>query len=145
MDLSDLIARNAAFTPSKPAIRFQGRVLTYAGFADRIAACARALKSRLGVGRGDRVAILAANHPDYLVLLYACARLGAMLVPSLLRPPEGCKFRPRCPHAFDQCAQHPGLEARGGDAAHLDRCWLDAERKRTARTTPSGDIGLEAA
>ena len=30
----------------------------------------------LGVGRGDRVAILAANHPDYLVLLYACARLG---------------------------------------------------------------------
>jgi fatty-acyl-CoA synthase len=81
MDLSDLIARNAAFTPAKPAIRFQGRVLTYAGFADRIAACARALKSRLGVGRGDRVAILATNHPDYLVLLYACARLGAMLVP----------------------------------------------------------------
>jgi fatty-acyl-CoA synthase len=33
------------------------------------------------VVRGDRVAILAANHPDYLVLLYACARLGAMLVP----------------------------------------------------------------
>jgi fatty-acyl-CoA synthase len=35
----------------------------------------------LGVGRGDRVAILATNHPDYLVLLYACARLGALLVP----------------------------------------------------------------
>ena len=34
-----------------------------------------------GIGRGDRVAILAANHPDYLALLYACARLGAMLVP----------------------------------------------------------------
>ena len=31
--------------------------------------------------RGDRVAILSLNHPDYLVLLYACARLGAMLVP----------------------------------------------------------------
>src|SRR5688572_8168819 len=81
MDLSDLIARHAAFTPGKPAIHFQGRTLTYAAFSDRIAACARALKSRLGVGRGDRVAILAANHPDYLVLLYACARLGAMLVP----------------------------------------------------------------
>ncbi|PWB63991.1 MAG: acid--CoA ligase [Bradyrhizobiaceae bacterium] len=81
MDLSDLIARNAAFTPGKVAIRFQGRVLTYADLAERIAAAARALKSRLGVGRGDRVAILAANHPDYLVLLYACARLGAMLVP----------------------------------------------------------------
>jgi fatty-acyl-CoA synthase len=81
MDLSDLIDRNAAFTPDKAAIRFQGRTLSYADFAARIAAAARALKSRLGIGRGDRVAILAANHPDYLVLLYACARLGAMLVP----------------------------------------------------------------
>jgi len=81
MDLSDLIDRNAAFSPDKAAIRFQGRMLGYADFASRIAQAARALKSRLGVGRGDRVAILAANHPDYLVLLYACARLGALLVP----------------------------------------------------------------
>jgi fatty-acyl-CoA synthase len=81
MDLSDLIDRNAAFTPDKAAIRFEGRTLSYAALAGRIADAARALKSRLGIGRGDRVAILAANHPDYLVLLYACARLGAMLVP----------------------------------------------------------------
>ena len=81
MDLSDLIERNAAFTPDKAALRFAGRTLTYAALAQRIAAAARALKSELGVGRGDRVAILAANHPDYLVLLYACARLGALLVP----------------------------------------------------------------
>src|SRR4030081_1157549 len=81
MDLSDLIARNAAFAPDKPAIRFAGTTLTYAAFAERIAATARALKSQLGVGRGDRVAILSLNRPDYLVLLYACARLGAMLVP----------------------------------------------------------------
>jgi fatty-acyl-CoA synthase len=80
MDLSDLIARNADFTPDKAAIRFEGRVLTYAGFHQRIVQTARALKSELGVGRGDRVAILAANHADYLVLLYACSRLGAMLV-----------------------------------------------------------------
>ena len=81
MDLSDLIARNADFTPDKVALRFEGRSLSYAPFAARIVAAARALKSQLGVARGDRVAILAANHPDYLVLLYACARLGAMLVP----------------------------------------------------------------
>src|SRR4249920_1760591 len=81
MDLSDLIDRNAAFTPEKPAIRFAGSALAYAQLAQRIADAARALKSQLGVGRGDRVAILAANHPDYLVLLYACARLGALLVP----------------------------------------------------------------
>jgi fatty-acyl-CoA synthase len=80
MDLSDLIGRNADFTPDKPAIRFEGRTLTYAGFHQRIVQTARALKSEFGVGRGDRVAILAANHSDYAVLLYACARLGAMLV-----------------------------------------------------------------
>jgi fatty-acyl-CoA synthase len=81
MDLSDLITRNAAFTPDKAALRYGGGTLTYAALAQRIAAAARALKSVLGVGPGDRVAILAANHPDYLVLLYACARLGALLVP----------------------------------------------------------------
>src|SRR4051812_12190108 len=81
MDLADLIDRNAAFAPDKPAIHFAGTTLSYAALAERIAAASRALKSQLGVGRGDRVAILSLNHPDYLVLLYACARLGAMLVP----------------------------------------------------------------
>src|SRR5262252_5363250 len=81
MDLSDLIERNAAFAPDKPALRFGGQSLTYARLALRISQAARALKSELAVRAGDRVAILAANHPDHLVLLYACARLGAMLVP----------------------------------------------------------------
>ena len=81
MDLSSLIARNAAFTPDKPAIRFEGEVLTYAAFNARIEATAKALKAECGVGRGDRVAILSLKRPDYLVLLYACARLGAILVP----------------------------------------------------------------
>ena len=81
MDLSDLIDRNAAFAPDKAAIRFGSSTLTYSGLARRIAEAAGALNSQLGVGHGDRVAILASNHPDYLVLLYACARLGAMLVP----------------------------------------------------------------
>jgi fatty-acyl-CoA synthase len=81
VDLSDLIARHAAFTPDKPATVFDGEVLSYAAFHARIEQTARALKSGFGVVRGDRVAILSLNRPDYLVLLYACARLGAMLVP----------------------------------------------------------------
>lgn len=81
MDLSDLIERNAAFAPAKAAIRFEGETLSYAAFAARIAQTARVLQAELGVGKGDRVAILSLNRPDYLVLLYACARLGAILVP----------------------------------------------------------------
>jgi fatty-acyl-CoA synthase len=81
MDLSDLIERNAAFTPDKAAIIFEGEILSYAAFNTRIGQTARALRGEFGVSRGDRVAILSLNRPDYLVLLYACARLGAMLVP----------------------------------------------------------------
>jgi fatty-acyl-CoA synthase len=81
VDLSSLIERNAAFSPQKPALRFEDETLTYAALAARIAQTARALKSELGVNKGDRVAILSLNRPDYLVLLYACARLGAILVP----------------------------------------------------------------
>ncbi len=81
MDLCSLIERNAAFAPDKPAIHFEGKTLSYAAFNERIEQAARALKAELGVNRGDRVAILSLNRPDYLVLLYACARLGAMLVP----------------------------------------------------------------
>jgi fatty-acyl-CoA synthase len=81
VDLCSLIERNAAFAPGKPAIHFEGETLSYAAFSARIEQAARALKSELGVGRGDRVAILSLNRPDYLVLLYACARLGAILVP----------------------------------------------------------------
>ncbi|HKP43349.1 ABC transporter ATP-binding protein [Mycobacterium sp.] len=50
--------------------------------------------------------------------------------PSLLAPPPGCRFAPRCPYVFEKCHELPTLEARAG-GAHLDRCWLDpAEKKR---------------
>src|SRR5881275_1239629 len=32
--------------------------------------------------------------------------------PSLINAPKGCKFRPRCPHAFDKCTEEPRLENR---------------------------------
>ena len=61
--------------------------------------------------------------------------------PSLLRLPEGCKFRPRCPHAFEKCMEEPGLENRVEDPGHLDRCWLTVEEKRALRDkTISGEM-----
>src|SRR3954463_8644430 len=53
--------------------------------------------------------------------------------PSLINPPAGCKFRPRCPHAFDKCREEPRLEQRVETPGHLDRCWLDVEYKRSHR------------
>jgi len=53
--------------------------------------------------------------------------------PSLITPPVGCKFRPRCPHAFERCGEEPALENRVEDPSHLDRCWLSVEDKRSLR------------
>ncbi|HEY8629595.1 MAG TPA: ABC transporter ATP-binding protein [Gaiellaceae bacterium] len=53
--------------------------------------------------------------------------------PSLINLPRGCKFRPRCPHAFEKCFEEPGLENRVEEPGHLDRCWLTVEQKRDLR------------
>jgi peptide/nickel transport system ATP-binding protein len=65
--------------------------------------------------------------------------------PSLINLPEGCKFRPRCPHAFDRCMEEPGLENRVETPGHLDRCWLDVEFKRDHREETISGGSAEAA
>ncbi len=50
--------------------------------------------------------------------------------PSLVTPPSGCRFHPRCPHAMAVCSQQmPGLFRAGPD--HLSACWL---REQAAAT-----------
>ncbi len=64
--------------------------------------------------------------------------------PSLIDPPQGCHFRPRCPHEFGRCQEVPALEARLSDVpGHLDRCWLSADEKRQRREVTPGQIGLK--
>jgi peptide/nickel transport system ATP-binding protein len=53
--------------------------------------------------------------------------------PSLISPPQGCKFRPRCPHAFEKCMEEPDLVSRVDKRDHLDRCWLEPSTKRAIR------------
>jgi oligopeptide/dipeptide ABC transporter ATP-binding protein len=64
--------------------------------------------------------------------------------PSLISPPKGCPFRPRCPHAFDKCTELPELEQRGGGRGHDDRCWLTPAKKQELRVVEGGEIGLSA-
>ena len=53
--------------------------------------------------------------------------------PSLINAPPGCRFRPRCPHAFEKCTEEPALASHVQDGAHLDRCWLDEDYKLAHR------------
>jgi peptide/nickel transport system ATP-binding protein len=55
--------------------------------------------------------------------------------PSLINAPRGCKFRPRCPHAFNRCEEEPELESHVPESSHLDRCWLTVDDKRRLRET----------
>jgi fatty-acyl-CoA synthase len=80
MTPADWIDRHAAFVPGKTAIRFGGRDRSYADLAASVARRAGYLAAR-GIARGDRVAWLGFNAPEMLVLLFACARLGAIFVP----------------------------------------------------------------
>ena len=50
--------------------------------------------------------------------------------PSLLRPPRGCRFHPRCPYVMNVCrTDEPPLEPTQRDADHLQACHLDEETK----------------
>ena len=67
---------------NKAAIIWEGepgdrRVYTYWGLAREVGRCANALK-RLGVGRGDRVAIYLPMIPEAAIAMLACARIGAV-------------------------------------------------------------------
>ena len=49
--------------------------------------------------------------------------------PSLLHPPSGCPFHPRCKYRFEPCdSKLPPFEQMPG--GHLDACLLSSERKR---------------
>lgn len=98
MDLSHWIERHARFAPGAVAIRFDGEEISYADLARRVARAAAVLAS-LGVRRGDAVAYLGLNNPAVLILLFACARLGALLAPLnwRLAPPEHARVLADCP------------------------------------------------
>ncbi|MEX2519325.1 MAG: AMP-binding protein [Paracoccaceae bacterium] len=80
MTIDAWIAAHAARAPGSAAVFFEGEVWSYGELADRIDARAAALLAA-GMRRGDRVAWLGLNHPEVFTLLFACARIGAVLAP----------------------------------------------------------------
>ncbi|OQO92655.1 acyl-CoA synthetase [Saccharomonospora piscinae] len=81
-DLPGLLRHAAETWPDRDAWVFDvtGERLTFADVADRVRSLAGSLHA-LGVGRGDRVAVMVTNRPEFPLLWLALARLGAALVP----------------------------------------------------------------
>jgi crotonobetaine/carnitine-CoA ligase len=79
-DLATLIRAKARKNGSRPALRFPTRTLSYSELdteTDRFAAGL----ATAGVERGDRVAALLYNRPEFPLLWFALSKLGAVLVP----------------------------------------------------------------
>jgi long-chain acyl-CoA synthetase len=74
------VARNAQAWPDKRAVMCEGKVRTWREFDKRINQIARTLAG-MGVGRGDKIAILAANSIEYLETFMGGLRAGACVVP----------------------------------------------------------------
>ncbi|MDB4967406.1 MAG: AMP-dependent synthetase and ligase [Myxococcales bacterium] len=81
--LADWTAYWARRTPEATALHepLSGRRWSYWHLDRRANRLARALSGALGVGRGDRVAVLAHNRGEHFEALFACAKLGAMFAP----------------------------------------------------------------
>ncbi|MEU6409600.1 ABC transporter ATP-binding protein [Microbispora sp. NPDC046933] len=87
---------------------------------------------RLAEKAPAEVLVTAPRHPYTKQLISALPEVGVRYEdrrltgipgnpPSLLKPPGGCRFRDRCPLAFDQCAEQPPFaEVAPG---HFVACW----------------------
>jgi fatty-acyl-CoA synthase len=82
---ADTIAQHAARAAHAVAIVQEGRAVTYGELASRIERMAAHLWHDRGVRAGDRVAWLGANDPAQIALLFALARIGAILLPLNFR------------------------------------------------------------
>ena len=74
-----MLEASARKYPQSTAIAWFGRKLTYGDLLAEVERCSAALAA-LGVAKGDRVALIMPNCPQYVIAYYATARLGAIVV-----------------------------------------------------------------
>ena len=80
MNLGQWPEKRALLDPAHPFLSYQGKEIANRPFARLVEEAERGLR-RTGIAKGDRVALLLGNCPAYFQLFFACARLGAVLVP----------------------------------------------------------------
>ncbi len=84
MNVAWWVKRWSELNPEKPALFFRDQCITYAQLHARSEAVAAWLQA-VGIEKGDRVALLLDNRPEFLEMYLACARLGAIFVPLNFR------------------------------------------------------------
>lgn len=89
MSVGNVLRRSAFNFPDKPALIFGDERLNYAELNRRVNCVANSLL-KMGLKKGDRVAVLLHNCPEFIEIYFACAKSGGIFVPinNLLRPKE---------------------------------------------------------
>jgi len=78
--LKELLGARARENPDSLLVLFEGRRLTYADFQREVHRVANGFL-RLGVKKGDKIALLLPNCPEFLFSVFAAAEIGAIFVP----------------------------------------------------------------
>lgn len=90
MNVGQWVSKWALLEPdSTMLVCDDGRAYTYSEFNRRVNRLAHALRD-IGINRGERVAVIFPNNPEFLEVLFATAKIGAIMVPLNFRlaPPE---------------------------------------------------------
>ena len=107
--------------------------------------------------RADRRTLFYASHHPYTEgLLQSMPAYGgererlhpiAGQPPSLLAPPPGCPFAPRCVYVMDRCARDARARPGGRGPGHLSACWLphnQADREAVRRRVAHVELAKSA-
>ncbi len=78
--LHELLDRSAQRAPEQPALRYRGQSSSYGQVREATIRMAAGLE-RLGIRRGDRIAVHLPNRPEAILLAIAAARIGAVFLP----------------------------------------------------------------
>jgi len=84
MNIAWWVQRWSELQPSRPAIFFEDQTITYLELHHRAKETSCWLQS-LGIEKGDRVAVILENCPEFIEIYLACSRLGALFVPINFR------------------------------------------------------------
>lgn len=141
-NIADQLALHALQRPTKTAIISGAQAVSYREANDRVEHGARALL-QAGVAPGDVVGIALKDTPDHLLMMFAVARAGAVVLPVDCRwlPAEKQRvvahFRPRC------VLVEPGDAIDGARCLAVDPAWWAAAAAAPAPASwPDGDRGF---
>ena len=80
-NLYQYLEKNALKYPHNIAINYKKNKLTYTDFLKKINLFVNYFSFTLKIKKGERIAVLIYNRTEFLLIFYACAKLGIILVP----------------------------------------------------------------